>query len=189
MALPFLPPDKIEPTFEALRLKAFDFDADVRPMLMDFCRYYESSWLDRVSRVDLSVYRLERSTNNENESHNSTLWRMFKTKPGLWCWVKKMNAYSLVGALNFERQLNGLPLSRPQKRATRQNLQRRRDAWNKLSANQITPLEFVFLVSHTMHEGIEVPAEELEGEADEQEDVPEAQELVDPLQNAPPQPD
>jgi hypothetical protein len=155
MAIPFLPPHAIEGTFQALRAMLFDFDPAHRPKLLAFCHYYKSTWIDKVSNADLSVYRLERCTNNENESYHASLQRIFLTKPAIWCYVKKMNKQTKVDSLNMEQVENGWPVTRPQKRKTVQNLKQRRLAWDKLDAGTYTPLEFDFAASHLMQESID----------------------------------
>jgi hypothetical protein len=142
----------------------------------------------KQSRADLSLYRVERTTNNENESYHACLRRIFLAKPGIWCWVKKMNAEMKVDTLNMERLDNGLPLSRPQKRKTVFNQNRRRQSWDKLDRGLYTSIEFVFAAAYTLPD-CEDDGEEPDVEEEHDGDGHDGDMQVDPLDVAQPQQD
>jgi hypothetical protein len=99
-----------------------------------------------------------------------------------------MNAQMKVDTLNMERLDNGLPLSRPQKRKTVFNQNRRRQSWDKFDRGLYTSIEFVFAAAYTLPD-CEDDGEEPDVEEEHDGDGHDGDMQVDPLDVAQPQQD
>ena len=65
MAIPFLPPDLIHPTFSQLQIPTLTNDD--RPKLDQTIKYFKKQWLTRISPEELSIFDLTKGTNNGAE--------------------------------------------------------------------------------------------------------------------------
>ena len=150
MALPLLPADQIHPTWDQLKAQIFNFNVADLENFQKFKDYVQAQWINGTDQDDLSVHGQRDATNNFSESFNAILKKEIKTKqPNVWFFLLTMNNILADKALDSSRLSDGLPIVRDRGLATEENIQRRRDAENRLANGEITSIEFLDLVLHS----------------------------------------
>ncbi|KAK4318618.1 hypothetical protein Pmani_010410 [Petrolisthes manimaculis] len=94
MSIPFLPEDQIEPAFQQLKQQALGLveAAEEKTMVKQLLKYWQNFWLLQVGPSNLTVFGLDRSTNNDCESLHSRLNRECKVNhPSFWHFCVQMN--------------------------------------------------------------------------------------------------
>jgi hypothetical protein len=155
MALPFLPARLIAQTFEILKQQIAGFPAEVQPKMQTFQKYFKKVYLTQNTADDISIYRLSRGTNNEQEGYHAVLRNIFKVKPSLFVFLLKLNRDMEDVAQDIIRAENGLRLGRSRKQKDIRNARRHLELWLELDSGRRTPLSFLHAISHTMTEQIE----------------------------------
>ena len=84
MALPFLLPDTIQPTFIEMAIPDLNLSDN---QVVDFGklkRYIQRSWIYQVSSEELSIWQQGISTNNGTQSYNGSLKLITCDQPRIW---------------------------------------------------------------------------------------------------------
>jgi hypothetical protein len=181
MALPFLPSRLIAQTLEILKQQIAGFPPETHCKMETFVKYFKRVYLTQNSADDISIYRLSRGTNNEQEGYHSVLQNIFKVKPGIFVFLLKLNRDYEDVAKDMERAEKGLRLGRCRKQKDVRNARRRLELWLELDSGRRTPLSFLHAISCTMSEQIECDRDE-EEDALISDDEPDQ---VDAQDNAP----
>jgi hypothetical protein len=155
MALPFLPAPSINPAFDLLKQQIVNFEPALRSKMQKFCKYYHRVYLTQFTAEGISVYRLARATNNEQESYHGQLKCFFLAKPGLWNFVKKLNLSYQDVAKDLLRAENGMRLVRSLKLKDTCNQKRLLELYDELDSHKRKPLSFIYAISFTIDEAVE----------------------------------
>ncbi|XP_018493709.1 uncharacterized protein LOC100899261 [Galendromus occidentalis] len=139
-ALPLLPPELINPTFEALAARAMDLHVGFPP----FLEYVASHWLRTIGPHDLSVFGLQQRTNNDVEANNGKLLRRAGRNGPVWKLLATITEFAQDTAVNKMIHERGVEyiLSRPSK-PTKENKLRVNSSWELLASGNITAVEFI----------------------------------------------
>jgi hypothetical protein len=176
MALPFLPARGIAPAHDILKQQIASFDASLQDKMQQFSRYFKKVYLTQYSAEEISVYRLPRATNNEQEAYHWQLKSIFLAKPNTWIFIKRLNNNYRDASKDMVRAEQGLRLGRPRKLKDVRNQKRRLELFDELDCGRRTPLPFLYAISFTLHEEIEsVQVEE------EDDSLSEGEDNIDPL--------
>lgn len=189
MSIPFLPEDQIEPAFQQLKQQALGLveAAEEKTMVKQLLKYWQNFWLLQVGPSNLTVFGLDRSTNNDCESLHSRLNRECKVNhPSFWHFCVQMNKTSKRAELDITRTNNGLTtLNRPRKIVSKRNMERRRLYFGKLGDETYTPMQFLSAMSHTVtsfkkrHVDFDLELDEENIDIEPQEEEEEEEEVAD----------
>ena len=88
LALPLLPPEEIEPTFNQLILLSLHVSTAQTSRIDLLKRYLKRTWIKNTSSIELSVYHAETTTNNGAESYHKKVKTYIKTPhPRIWSFI------------------------------------------------------------------------------------------------------
>jgi hypothetical protein len=153
MSVPLLPANEIEPAFVRLLQQHFTFEDEAENLnIAKFKRYVTRFWQRQTSAEVLSVYGMTNATNNGAESFHSWLKTEIKVHhPNCWNFVYHLNDILEDKALDFRRMgIHGPDdFVRERRKKIQRNLDHRRQAEQRLAQNEISPDQFLSLVSHT----------------------------------------
>jgi hypothetical protein len=107
----------------------------------------------KVGVNEISVHATEFTTNNPAENFNKKLKSRIKItrRPNFWRFVEIINEVFIDSDLDFERLTNqSLQITRSQCPKTKANIAKRREMEQKLARKLVSPVQFLYAVSHTI---------------------------------------
>ena len=153
MAVPLLPPHHIEAMFELLLQQTFEFTYYPRNrQLNKFKHYIRSTWMS-IETQELSVFGLERRTNNDCESYHSRFNRLVggPHKPNCWDFAEYCNEMLEIQRHEYEKLKTNphVPIVRERRAAlVNRDARLRREERNLINFT-ITPMEFLDKFTHS----------------------------------------
>ena len=168
MSVPFLPASLIQPTYSFLQLPT-NLIASETVKLERISKYFKKRWLTQIRPEELSIFDSDFSTNNGAESYHSRLKARIKTNyPRIWNFMHILNAIIMDTDNELGRLSLGKETTRPRKRTSVANDDRRSAYKLKLATGSYTPWEYLNAISQTI--GTISPLEtELSDSSDESE--------------------
>ena len=168
MSVPFLPASLIQPTYSFLQLPT-NLIASETAKLERISKYFKKRWLTQIRPEELSIFDSDFSTNNGAESYHSRLKARIKTNhPRIWNFMHILNAIIMDTDNELGRLSLGKETTRPRKRTSVANDDRRSAYKLKLATGSYTPWEYLNAISQTI--GTISPLEtELSDSSDESE--------------------
>ena len=138
MHLNFLPAHMMSPAFEILaREDPGLVDPLEKKKWRKVIKYIRSFWMDKIGPEWLSVFGLERKTNNGCEQYHSRLkGRVISHRPRIWKYIEILNEIIVDTNADVHRHVSNIPISRPQRRINFENAQRREVAEQKLNSGK-----------------------------------------------------
>ena len=184
MAFSLLPENHFDSVFQILENQTFDGLSNIeKNMVQKFKAYFKRTWLTPSVKNQLSVFKKPFTTNNGSESFHAQFKKHFiSPQPNIWAFTSQLGKILEANGLDYERLENGLQITRAQKKKVAKNLARRQRAQDKLEQNKITPLQYLYQVSHTLDSLVVRQTENDGGISDEDDGVEleeEAQENMD----------
>lgn len=147
MALAFLPPDLIAPTFQQVR-EWYYTKPEPRVNMEEFFAYIEQWWvLEGVApRAVWSIHTIDgRRTTNDLEGYNSYLNTSFGVTKNLWKFLEKLRAEEVKVRLDIQRCMDGQqPITTPKYDRINTRLTQYKVAFGR---GQLTPFMYVSAVS------------------------------------------
>ena len=171
MALPFLPPDTIQPIFIEITIPDLNLSDN---QVVDFGklkRYLQRRWIYQVSSEELSIWHHGISTNNGAESYHGRLKSSIKCKqPRIWNFLETLNEIIIDMDNELARLKDGLPITRARKKKCLINDEHRSKCKEKLIEGSYSPLEYIREISHTVGSLTEISIFDENSDEDEDED-------------------
>ncbi len=150
MSLPYLNAQAIRPTADLLLQTQFKANDATKLKINQLKMYVTRFWLGKIGPEKMSVFNFENATNNWAESFHSRLRAIIKVhQPNFWSFLLNINNCIKDTMNDIKRVKNGLAISRPRKAKYAKNIQKREESKRKLAQNEITPIQFIAIVSHT----------------------------------------
>ena len=151
MALPFLPPDTIQPVFNEITVPGLNLTDQQFVNFAKLKRYIQRRWINRVSSQELSIWNHRISTNNGAESYHGRLKSIITcNQPRIWNFLETLSVSILDTDNKLARLKNGLPITRPKKKNCLLNEVYRRKFKDKLIEGAFSPLEYIKDISKTV---------------------------------------
>ena len=115
LALPLLPAEEIEPTYNQLNLLPLHV-SPAQTLRIDVLKMYlMRNWIRKTSPNELSVYMSEVTTNNGAESYHKKNKAYIKTPhPRIWSFIDSLNKIIVDYDTDLERLHNGIEITRVQ---------------------------------------------------------------------------
>ena len=90
MAIPFLPPHLLSPTFNFIQMPSLEIPEMLN--LEKLKKYFKKRWLNKISPEELLIFLITISTNNSAESYHSKLKGIVMTShPRIWTFITTLN--------------------------------------------------------------------------------------------------
>ncbi len=150
MSFPFLPENVLVNTANLVLDQDYTPDAENRPKVSQLKQYVKRFWLTKMGPKKISVFAVERGTNDAAESfHGRLKARIQSHKPNFWSFLQHLNECIADSENDIERAEGGLQISRRRTAKVEKNFRRRAECKEKLSNNIYTPLQYLAAVSYT----------------------------------------
>ena len=153
MSLPLLPPNLIKSVYKDLIKGQKDCPQWAQKGVRSFKKYVTSYWLERVKPEKLSVFQVERRTNNHLESYHRWLKGHIppvSAKLNLWVFVSRLNDFISSMDLDFERLAGGLKVHRPMPRSRMAAEEQLKELKKSLLEGEISPLCYLVTAKATI---------------------------------------
>ncbi|CAH1720270.1 unnamed protein product [Aphis gossypii] len=153
MALPHLPGNEImfhenvysiQLGFRFIQDLVADYNLEMD--LATLMTYFERFWMDQVTPLRFTVYRLQHRTNNFIESYHSSLLRLMGQRPQLYRFYDNLRAIELRARNDFTRALNGQRVRQSDYRTNNTTIN---NAWFNVENGRYTLEDFLRNVSYT----------------------------------------
>ena len=149
MAIPFLPPSLISPTFSFLQMPSLESPQMLQ--LKKLNTYFKKRWLNQVSPEELSIFDITISTNNSAESYHAKLKAIIKTShPRIWTFINTLNEIIQDVDNDIGRLSQGREITRARKKKYIRNDEFRSISKHKLSEGVYSPWQFIQAISSTI---------------------------------------
>ncbi|XP_050059118.1 uncharacterized protein LOC126550830 [Aphis gossypii] len=128
---------------------AYVADYNLEMDLATLMTYFERFWMDQVTPLRFTVYRLQHRTNNFIESYHSSLLRLMGQRPQLYRFYDNLRTIELRARNDFTRALNGQRVRQSDYRIYPQNNTTINNAWFNVENGRYTLEDFLRNVSYT----------------------------------------
>ena len=146
MAIPFLPPELIHPTFSLLHILNQNNDEGFK--LQQFIKYFKKQWFTKILPEELSIFDAAKGTNNSAESYHCQLKSRIQCgHPRIWNFLKVLHDIIADTDNEMTRLQQGREITRPRKNKDVANDERRALCKEKLKNGVYTPLQFLAAIS------------------------------------------
>ena len=147
MALPLLPEDQLAQVYgDELAKESFSCARDEKTAIVELKKYIKRRWIRKVRPAKLSVFEVQRRTNNDLESFHRWLRRCIPAagaKCNVWTFVDRLNALMEEVDTDFERLSNGLKVRRPKSKVRREAEAKLQELKQALAEGRISAIEFL----------------------------------------------
>ena len=151
MALPFLPPDTIQPVFVEITVLGLNLTDNQLVNFAKLKRFIQRRWINQVSNEELSIWNDGNSTNIGAESYHGRLKSIMKCNhPRIWNFLEILNEIIPDIDNELSKLNNGLPITRPKEKTGLPKEKYRRKCKEKLIESIFSPLEFLKEISKTV---------------------------------------
>ncbi|KAF0721924.1 RING-type domain-containing protein, partial [Aphis craccivora] len=156
MALPHLPGNEImfhenvysiQLGFRFIQDLVADYNLEMDLAIL--MTYFERFWMDQVTPLRFTVYRLQHRTNNFIESYHSSLLRLMGQRPPLYRFYDNLRTIELRARNDFTRALNGQRVRQSDYRIYPQNNTTINNAWFNVENGRYSLEDFLRNVSYT----------------------------------------
>ena len=142
MAITFLPPDLIRSTYSQLQVPPLHNNDGSK--LKRIIGYFERQWLTKVLPEELSIFDIDKRTNNGAECYHRQLKGRIKcSHPRIWNFLSILNEIITDTNLEIVRCLQGLEITRPRKKKNVLHEKRRALFKAKLISGCYSPLQYL----------------------------------------------
>ena len=151
LALPLLPSEEIEPTFNQLILLPLVVSTSQASRISELKRYLSKNWIKNTSSCELSVYTSPVNTNNGAESYDKKIKAYIKTPhPRIWSFLETLNNIIADYDAELDRISNGIEITRIQSKKERDICHLRTVLKERIESREITPLQYLFSLGEKM---------------------------------------
>ena len=149
MAIPFLPPPLLSPTFNFLQMPSLEIPEMLN--LEKLKKYFRKRWLNQISPEELSIFDITISTNNSAESYHSKLKGIVKTShPRIWTFLTTLKEIIEDVDNDIGRLRQGREITRARKKKDVKNEELRVISKVKLREGVYSPLQFLESICFTI---------------------------------------
>ena len=138
MHLNFLPAHQISPALEVLAREESGLTDNEERAWKKVKKYLRTYWIDRIGPDVMTVFGLNRKTNNGAEQYHGRLKaRILSHRPRIWKFLEVYNIMAQDCSADIHRHQAGIPIARKRRTVNLANSQRRAEAEEKLTSGKI----------------------------------------------------